>query len=186
MKIVIYGLTDTRPVVYTLLKMLQPMGNIVLHTENPHYKRLIENNLEIGDLENIFLVVSQDTLEEILELLEMDMEGFDYVLYDSIIPEEFDVLIHVCGVNISDYESSEVEDFFSGEAEGFSAYKLNLGFGDKHVPYSLEMFTNIEKIEAFRSLMEVDRRLTKYLANIMQKHLNTPANTLGKVVSKKR
>ena len=43
MQISIFGRTDKRACIYTLLKTLQPMGDVAVVTNNRHFMRLTED-----------------------------------------------------------------------------------------------------------------------------------------------
>ena len=48
------------------------------------------------------------------------------------------------------------------------------------------MIKVVEEIECYKMLKEVDKNVTKYLANLLSQPLNLPINTIRKVVARKR
>lgn len=178
MHIVIYGETDKRPVIYTLLKLLQSLGDVALITTDRHFKRLTDG-LDTGELEGIFISVGDYTPDDVFSALDMDVDDFEFVLYDGTIPEDHDSFIYVAGCNQSEEERDTLEYIDNPST-------LSLGYGKNCIPYSVNMFKNIEEIEGFKSLKEVDPNVTKQVASIMAPILNMPANTIRKVVAKKR
>lgn len=180
MKIVVYGSTDTRPFIYTLLKMLQPLGDIALFTDNLHYRRLIENGSESGSFENNFIVSSSESILDIMEEYKLDDDEFEYYIYDNKIPEEYDLFLYICGCKPMDYEEETLEYLDDNYT------RVNFGFGDRNIPYTVEMFKRCEQIESNRLLMEVDPKISKKLAEIMHSFINMSPYDLRKVVSKRR
>ncbi len=178
MEIVVHGDTDRRPVTYTLLKLLSNMADVALITNDRHYKRLIDGQ-EIGELESMLVSVGDYSVEEVFEAMEVSKEDFEYIVYDGILPESCDTFIHVAGCKMSEEEESNIE-FYD------DVITIPIGFGQKCIQYSVRMFQNLEEIEGYKTLKEVDPNLTKYIANEMASKLGIPAQTIRKVVARKR
>ena len=178
MEIVLYGDTDRRPITYTLLKLLKYMGDVALFTHDVHYKRLIDG-AEIGELESIFVSANEYDPEDILDTNDMQKADFEHIIYDGIVPEQFDMFIYVSGCNQSE-EEKETLDVID------NPITINLGYGNKCIPYSVRMFQSVEEIEGYKLLKEVDPNITKTIANLLCGPLGMPASNIRKVVARKR
>lgn len=180
MNIVVYGTTDLRPVVYTLLKFCQSLGDTALFTNNRHYTRLLGSEVDVGSFENILIAVTELFPDEVFSELDISSEEFEFIIYENKIPDEYSLFIHVVGCAETEEEKDTMELVDSYET-------INLGYGGmKGVPYSVDLFKHVEEIEGYRNLKEVDAKLTKALAPALATVTNTPIATVRKVVSKKR
>ena len=178
MEIVIYGDTDRRPVTYTLLKLLKSLGDVVLLSTDRHYKRLVDG-AESGMLESIFVSVGDYSPDEVFLELDLDKSDYEYIIYDGILPTDCDLFIYVAGCHQSEEEAGILECFEN-------VITVPLGYGNKCVPYTVRMFQSVEETEGYKMLKEIDPNLTKHLADVLAQPLRLPAQTIRKVVSKKR
>lgn len=178
MDIVLFGDTDKRPIIYTLLKLLQSLGDVALLSNDRHYKRLI-GGMDAGELESVFVAVGDYSPDDVFDELDIDKEDFEFVLYDGIVPSDYDVFMYIAGCNKSDSEEyilDCIDDYIT----------VPLGFGDKCIQYTVKMFQSVEEIEGYGMLKEVDSTLTKRLAPILSPIVHMPTNNIRKVVAKKR
>lgn len=184
MIISLIGLTDRRPVIYTLLKLLQPSGDILLITNERHYARLIEDEESIGitagHFKNTLIVVSDATPDEASSEIGYSLEDFEYIIYDNKYYDKADLTIFVKGANVSQEELDIVEYLDKNEYS-----TLELGFGKKCVPYSVKMFQNVEKIEAYQHLLLVDSKLANAVIKLLAPAMHVSEKELIRVVNSK-
>lgn len=93
MDIAVMGFRDKRHIMYSMLKILSPMGRTAFITTNPCYRQLSEDfsaEFEIGDTD--FLVLSE-SLYGAADIL--DIESYDFVIWDAVteVPEKIDLSI---------------------------------------------------------------------------------------------
>lgn len=178
MIVAVYGETDKRAVIYTLMKLFQKLGDTCLVSNDRHYKRLLPDGENMGHYQNVFIAVSDAMPDEIFAEMGYDDADFENMIFDNTIPPNTDVIIFVEGCEISPLETETLEYLDSYETIGF-------GFGKNMIPYTVDIFKKIETIEGKKFLCEVDKRLTKKVAEILSKPLNMPVQAICKVVSKR-
>lgn len=61
MQITVFGRTDKRACIYTLMKILQPLGDVAVITNNRHFTRLTEDGGDFGFYQNISIFVTDVT-----------------------------------------------------------------------------------------------------------------------------
>lgn len=182
----IIGDTDKRPVIYTLLKIFQTLGDVVLITNERHYGRLIEKEEEIegivkaGYFQNTFIAVTDKTPDEARVAIQCNKDDYDYIIYDNKIEPECDKIIYIAGCEMSESEKDMLGDFEEDEY-----VTIGLGFGKKNmVKYSVNMFTNCELIEGKHTLLNVDNNLTNVVLKVVAPYLGFPAKTVEKAIKK--
>lgn len=178
MIVAVYGKTDKRPVIYTLMKLFQKLGDTCLVSDDRHYTRLLNDGENVGHYQNVFVAVSDAMPDEIFEEIGYTDEDFENFIFDNTIPDNADLIIFVEGCEISEIEKETLEYI-----ENYIT--IGLGFGKNSVPYSVDMFKNVELVEGKKLLVEVDKKLTKKIADALSKTLNMPASAICKVVSKR-
>lgn len=109
MEIAIKSETDSRVIVYPLIKSLYNYGTIAIYTSNKWMARLIENQLE-GGFKNVRVVVSPEAdLDFCKETDEYYLNKYDFLIFDNIGAIDYDILIAVVTNRISeDYLSDLV------------------------------------------------------------------------------
>lgn len=186
MVISIIGETDKRPIVYTLLKICQFLGDVIFITNDRHYARLIEDKeegLEVssGHFQNTFIVVTDKTPDEAHMDVGYNNEDYDYVIYDNKLDSSGDLILYVKGC-----EMSKWEDFQLGYMDADDYTTISFGFGKKNViPYTAAMFKNCELVEGKKTLLPIDSKITTVITKIMAPLVEIPEKTLVKAVMQK-
>lgn len=103
MEIAIKSETDSRIIVYPLIKVLYNYGTVAVYTSNKYFSRLIENELE-GGFKNVRILVSPEAdLDEVMESDDFNKQKYDFVIYDNMGATDYDMLICVLTNRLSDY-----------------------------------------------------------------------------------
>jgi hypothetical protein len=177
MTIGIFGRTDLRPVTYSLMKLLQALGDVAVVSANNHYTRLTEDGLCFGYFQNIAIFVTNVGYDEIYEEIEHVPEDFDYMIVENRYSDDLDFVIYVQGAGVDKLDEELLENLNN-------PFIIHLGFGSNKVPYTVNMFKALEEIEFYRMLKQVDSKLTGLLSKGLSEKLKLPASTVRKVVSK--
>ena len=181
MVIAVLGQTDKRPVIYTLMRLFQKLGDCALITNDRHLRRLIENGDAYGHFQNIFVAVTDATQDEIFADIGYSTQDFENFIFDCIdqVPDFADMVIYVGGAGGITEDEQTLLDMQSD-------YKtINLGFGDKCIPYTVDMFKAIETIEGLKHFMPINSQIASRLATFLTEPLNIPAKDIVKVVMEK-
>lgn len=102
MEIAIKSETDSRVLIYPLIKTLSLYGTVAVYTSNKYFTRLIENELE-GGFKNIRIVVNPDAdLEAIKESDDFVKTKYDFVIYDNVGATDYDMLICILTNRLSE------------------------------------------------------------------------------------
>lgn len=179
----VIGDTDKRPIMYTLLKVCQYLGDVLLVTNDRHYARLIEQpeeDVEVtaGHFQNIFIVVTDKTPDEASQAVGYVAEDYEFIIYDNKVDVAGDVIIYVAGCEMSDAEYSAL-----GYLEEGDYITINFGFGKKNViPYTGKIFSNCELVEGKHVLIPIDNKISTEVIKIMSPRVNVPEKTLTKAV----
>lgn len=177
MKVSVYGETDKRAVIYTLMNIFQTLGDTWLVSDDRHFKRLIEDRANEGSYQNILISVADTTEDEVYADLGHIPEDFDFIIFDNLQPIDVDLIFYVKGER-----TTEEEQFVLDTLDNYVT--IELGFGKKGIPYSTKMFKNIEHVECSCDLVEIDPKVSKVIIKAISPLLNIPEATLGKVVQR--
>lgn len=184
----VIGETDKRPFMYTLLKMCQALGDVLLVTNNRHYARLIEEPEEdidglAGYFQNVFIAVTDSTPDEASQEIGYNANDYEYIIYDHKVDATGDCILYIAGEEMSE-EENEMLSYLEEDTD----YKvISFGFGKKNkIPYTAKMFMNCEIVESKKILLPIDAKITSILAKIMSEYIGMPAKSLEKVVNSKK
>lgn len=102
MEIAIKSETDSRILVYPLIKTLHPYGTVAVYTSNKYMSRLIENSLE-GGFKNVRIVVSPEAdLESCKESDEYYLDKYDFLIMDNVGAIDYDLLLCIITNRLSE------------------------------------------------------------------------------------
>lgn len=181
MVIALLGQTDKRPVMYCLMKLFQKLGDCAIFTSDRHLKRLTDTGTEIGHYQNIFIAVSDASSDEIFREVGYTTADFENIIYDCTeqLPDYADMVIYVGGAGGISEDEQTLLDMQSD-------YKIiNLGFGDKAIPYTVEMFKAVEQVEGLGHLGPINQQIAQRLATFLTLPLQMPVKNIVKVVMSK-
>lgn len=186
MIISVIGETDKRPFMYTLLRICQYMGDVLLVSDDRHYKRLIEepeDDVEVyaGHFQNTFIVVTDKTPDEASQAVGYEPEDYEFVIYDNQIDATSDLIVYVTGDSMSEWEKEQLDYLEEGDY-----ITIGLGFGKKNmVPFSTNMFKNVELVESRKTLLAIDSKLSAMVAKILAPDIGIPEKTMLKALGGK-
>ena len=181
MVISLVGSTDKRPVLYTLMKLFQKLGDCCVITPDQHLTRLTEDHSPYGHFQNIFVAVTTASQDEVFAEIGYTKQDFENFIFDCTteIPTFSDLVIYIGGAG----EMTEDESLL---LEMFGEYKtINLGFGEKNIPYTVDMWKNVEMTEGYRILPPANPQIAQRLATFLTEPLSMPARDIVKVVTSK-
>jgi hypothetical protein len=185
MVISIFGSTEKRPVIYTILKMFTVLGQDSLFiTDDLRYRRLFskEESSDIADnsgyFENNLIIITDVTPDEAAAEFQYRVDDYDNVVYCNKVDTESDLIIYVGGAAMTE-EEEELVDYIQDEI------RINLGFGKGAIPYTVNMFKNLELFEAHKHAVEIDSNVTVKVAGLLAEPMGMPAKTIVKAVKSK-
>lgn len=178
MQISVFGRTDKRACIYTLMKILQPLGDVAVITSNRHFMRLTEDGAPFGFYQNISIFVTDATADEMWQTIDHKPGDFDHIIMDNLYNESTDLIIYVQGVGV---EASDEYLFDTFE----DMQLICMGKGKNAVPYSKELMENLEKIEYYRQLIVPSPGMVNVLAKMLAEPLKMPIKNIVKVANKK-
>ncbi|GKX28629.1 hypothetical protein SH1V18_11090 [Vallitalea longa] len=188
MTIGVLGFTDKRPILYPLVKLLEATGDVIVITDDRHFKRLIEDYSSLGHLGNIMICVTDATPDEVWEEIELEADDFDHVIFDlrDTIHEDIQLYIHVKG---SDFEDGE-EDLLECIDE-YTEFKLMYdGKTDKakdtiNIPINLKIISSIEVLENKKILLpSPSNKVNMELAKLLAPHLDIKTKDALKILKR--
>ena len=182
MVIAVVGRTDKRPVIYTLMKLFQSLGDCCVLTQDRHFRRLIEDtDGYLGHIQNIMVSVSDASPDEIFVEMGYRKTDFEFIIYDCIdlIPDESDLVIWVGGADGMTEDDETLLSMYPGHKE------INLGFGKNAISYTVDMFKACETIEGLKHFVLPNQQIAQRLASFLTTYLNMSATNILKVVTKK-
>ena len=95
MQISVFGRTDKRACIYTLMKILQPLGDVAVITSTRHFMRLTEDGSPFGFYQNISIFVTDATADEMWQTIDHKPGDFDHIIMDNLYNESTDLIIYV-------------------------------------------------------------------------------------------
>lgn len=165
----IIGDCDKRPVLFTVMKICQALGDVLLITSSSRLLRLSDTGESLGHYQNTMIGVTFDGIDDFWENFTYDSTDFEYTIIDNIISADSDVIIYVRGMIESEAEKDNLEYI-----EKYST--IDLYAGGKLV--DSKTLLNCEEFEAYRDMCPINPKLSKLVADILAPAINTSSKHL--------
>jgi hypothetical protein len=102
MQIAIKSETDSRIIIYPLIKVLYNYGTVAVYTSNKYFSRLIENDLE-GGFRNVRIIINPEADLDAMKASDgYDALKYDFVIYDNVGATDYDMLLCILTNRISE------------------------------------------------------------------------------------
>lgn len=168
MVINIIGDCDKRPVLYTVMKICQSLGDVLLVTSSSRLIRLSDTGESYGHCQNTMIAVTHDGIDDFWEAFTYDVTDFEFVIIDNIVSAEADLVIYVKGMAQSQNESDNLE--YIDDYETIDLYR------GKYIDSSTLL--RCEEFEALKDFCPINQKIASSVSTIMAKALNTDAKKI--------
>lgn len=168
MVINIIGDCDKRPVLYTVMKISQTLGDVLLITSSSRLVRLSDTGVSCGHYQNTMVAVTQDGIDDFWEEFIYDVSDFETIIIDNMVSADADLVIYVKGMTESENEKSNLE--YIDSYESIDLYKGKL--------IDAATLMRCEEFEALRDLCPINNKIAEKVAAIMAKAMHTDAKKL--------
>ena len=157
MVINIIGDCDKRPVLYTVMKICQTLGDVLLVSNSTRLIRLSNTRESYGHYQNTMVAITQDGIDDFFENFEYDLEDFEYTIVDNIPLAEADLVIYVEGLIQSEGEMDVLE--YIDDYKTIKLYKGHL--------LSANTLYNLECFEAYENMQPIGQKVAEAVSKIM-------------------
>lgn len=164
----IIGDCDKRPVLYTVMKICQSLGDVLLVSSSSRLIRLSDTRESYGHYQNTMVAITQEGIDDFFEDFMYDLTDFEFTIIDNIVSAEADLVIYVKGMIESDNEKDNLE--YIDNYETIDLYKGRL--------VDSNTMLRCEEFEALRDLCPIGNKVAEKVAPIMAKYLNTDAKKI--------
>lgn len=174
MTINIIGDCDKRPVLYTVMKICQALGDVLLVTSSSRLSRLSDTGESLGHYQNTMIGITYEGIDVFWENFTYDVHDFEYTIIDNIVSADADVVIYVKGMVQSESEKDNLEYIEKYHTiDLYSSEKLV----DNHT------LRNCEEFEAYRDMCPISPKLASKVSAILAPALNTQAKNLEQLAN---
>lgn len=174
MRINLIGECDKRPVLYTLMKVFQELGDVLIITDNSRLIRLSDTRENYGHYQNTMVAVTQEGLDDFLEDFLYDLSDFNHVIVDNITDAEADYVLYVQGYKQTDWEKEQLEYIDSYGTIQFYTNKL----------LPPDIYYKLEEFESLRDMCPMGDKLATAVCSLLSPLLNSPEANLHKIAMK--
>lgn len=191
MQISVLGQTDKRPVIYTMLKMCEKLGDCCYITNDRKAARLMEDGpADSGTYRNISIYITDAYADDIWEEIGMAPQDFEFIFLDNLYNEQTNLVVYVKGAGAEEADTMILDAFEQDEyitvkmgkpdkppkaEKGASKDKRGTS-GKKsthksyNISYTADMPANIEHCEYYRELVPVTKQAATVCAEILSKY----------------
>lgn len=171
MVINLIGDCDKRPVLYTLMKICQGLGDVLMVTSSSRLIRLSDTKETYGHYQNTMIAVTQEGIDDFFSEFMYHIGDFDFTIIDNIISAEADFVIYVKGMVESEEEKDNLEYI-----ENYETIQL---FNGKYI--NDKTLLRCEEFEACKTMCPINNKLAETIAIMLAKQLNVDPKNLVKI-----
>lgn len=169
----VVGECDNRPVIYTLMKILQTIGDTLLVSNNSRLIRLSDTRENFGHYQNCMIAITQESFDDFLEEFPYGIADFTNIILDNLQSADADLTIYVKGIIQSEDEQTALE--YIDEYLTIELFDPKFTGG--------QTLLNCERFEALANMMPINPSVATKVANAMAQPLNTAAENLIKIAT---
>ena len=158
----IIGDCDKRPVLFTVMKICQTYGDVLLVSNSSRLSRLSDTGDTYGHYQNCMIAITQDGIDDFFETFMYDITDFEYIIVDNIITADADLVIYVAGLTQSSNEKDNLE--YIEDYETVELYKGKL--------IDANTLMRCEEFEATGDMCTIAPKVAEKISGILAKHLN--------------
>ena len=168
----IVGEADTRPLLYTLMKLCQGLGDVLVVSNSSRIQILSDTKETGGNYQNCMIAYTEDGLDIFLRDFGYTLKDFTFTLLDNIIAGETDIVFHVNGLAVNEDELDLIN------------YLENVVEFDQYTPkYTRNVFYNLEKFESFGMMNQINPAISEFVAKTLSPHLKLNENNLKGILA---
>ena len=171
----IIGDCDKRPVLYTVLKVCQTLGDVLLVTNSTRLARLSDTRDTYGHYQNIMVAITTEGIDDFLETFDYGLDSFAYVVVDNISLAEADVTIYVEGMEQSEEEKDILE--YVETYETIKLYKGGLIASDT--------LKKLEEFEALRNCCPIGTKIANAVGTVLAPKFGKDAKSFVEIAMQK-
>jgi hypothetical protein len=170
----VFGHSDKRHIIYTMLRMLQFMGRVCFITSNPCYRQLspdFDDEFEFGDIHVIY--------DEDISYVESehDLTSYDFVVCDCLLSMPSTIDLAIIMDHVPFYEEqldiNDIPDIPTFIPKGETSF-MNKTQGVQFVPASV-MEKDLKLIESELKLLPINNSAhNRYMSAILEKATHIP------------
>ena len=151
------GECDKRPVLYTLMKICQDLGDVLLVTSSSRLLRLSDTRESGGHYQNVMIHFTQDGIDDFFESISYDSSSFECIIVDNIITASADLTIYVKSYIPSAREKDMIE--YLEDYVEIDLYRGNY--------ISNKVYLNLEKFESLSNMEPISGPIAEKLATTL-------------------
>lgn len=185
MNIVLYGQVDKRPLVLSLIKLLQDFGSVAFITPEYHYRRLIDGS-DNGYFQNTLVCSSTDSPLEIFTNLNISPNAFDFVIWDSYeyLPDDIDMAF-ACSGYLDEFIFDQFLTTYPQAVEVKFNYDNKIDKEVSNIKVTPQMLQYVEMAESLKILPPIkDRSIIKLFETCLASHLDINPKSVAKLLAK--
>lgn len=168
----IIGDCDKRPVLYTVMKICQTLGDVLVVTNSSRLVRLSDTRESYGHYQNTMIAITnEDGIDEFFANFDYDLDDFENVIVDNIPLAEAELTIYVEGL-----AQSEIEEDLLAYIDNYKTIKLYKGN-----LIDAKTLRNCEEFEAFRTMCPIGSKIANKVAVVLAEAYNKPVNVFEKI-----
>ena len=175
MVINIIGDCDKRPVLYTVMKICQTLGDVLLLTSSTRLVRLSDTRDTYGHYQNTMIAVTTEGVDDFFDEFNYTLQDFEYLIVDNISFADADVTIYVEGLIQSENEDDMLA--YLDKYETIKLYKNNL--------FDAKTCRNMEEFESMRTMCPIGSKIAAAVAKVLAPYLGKDAKTIQDIAMQK-
>lgn len=174
MTINIIGSCDKRPVLFTVMKICQELGDVLLITSNSRLQRLSDTGESLGHCQNTMIAIASEGIDEFWAVFPYDVHDFEYVIVDNILSGDADLTIYVKGVVESPKDLDMLE--YIEDYQTIDLYRKKV--------IDATTLIRCEEFEALKDFVTIGDSIASLVAGVMAPALHTDAKNLETIAKK--
>lgn len=173
MKINVIGDCDKRAIVYTLMKVCQTLGDVLIVTDDNRLLKLTDTGESGGHYQNVMICYTDEGIDDFFANFGYALQDFEHIIIDNLISADVDCYLYVEGLDTSERMASVLE--YLENYLTISPYKKKMF--DASTLYRLEQF------ESMRDMCPICKTIAVEVTKLISKPMGISPDFLLKMAT---
>ena len=175
----VLGNCDRRPLTYTLMKLFQAYGDVLVTSNVNRILRLSDTGESEGHYQNIMIAYTPYGLDDFWDSFEYNPNDFEHKIIDGILSPDADIFFYCQSREETENEVDEQSYIDSNRLIKVKLYAKETNYFNQLTMYNLEEF------ESLRDMCSISDKLNKDVAKVVSPHMRIPEATIYKTLMTK-
>lgn len=171
MKINLIGDCDKRAVLYTLMKITQTLGDVLIVSDDNRLVKLSDTGENGGHYQNVMICITDEGIDDFFSEFGYTETDFEHIIIDNIVCADADIYLFVEGMETTQ-RTKDILEYMDGYLT-INPYKRKM--------FAADTIYRLEQFESLRDMCPINKTIAQEVSKLIAKPINISPEYLFKI-----